>query len=99
VEEHLRRGEEPRWMDEPRYRLWQTPEFSSLVTGLSDEDRVYLDELSTQLACEPLPGRDSGLAIEPFGTLPDTYSVPFRAGLLVYVVPPHRQIVGLVVVH
>ncbi len=46
-----------------------------------------------------MPAGDTGLAIEPFGAVPNTYSVPFGAGLLVYVVPPQKQIVGLVVVY
>jgi hypothetical protein len=99
VEERLRRGDEPTWNTEPRYRVLQTPEFSSLASGMSDRGRVALGELSELLAREPLPTGDSGLAIEPFGALPDTYSVPFGAGLLVYVVLPHKQIVGLVVVY
>jgi alpha-tubulin suppressor-like RCC1 family protein len=95
MEERLRRGEEPKWKSEPRYRLLQTPEFSSLATGLSVEDRVSLAELCEVLARDPLPAGDSGLAIEPFGALPNTYSVPFGAGLLLVFVLRPRQIIGL----
>jgi alpha-tubulin suppressor-like RCC1 family protein len=99
VEERLRRGDEPTWKSEPPYRVVQTPEFSSLAAGLSDQSRVALAELSGLLAREPLPTEDSGLAIEPFGALPNTYSVPFGGGLLVYVVPPRSKRVGLVLVY
>lgn len=99
VEERLRRGEEPKWNSEPPYRVLQTPEFASLASGLSDRDRVALGELSTLLAREPLPTGASDLAIEPFGTLPNTYSVRFGGGVLVYVISPRSQIVGLVVVY
>jgi alpha-tubulin suppressor-like RCC1 family protein len=99
VEERLRRGDEPTWNRQPPYRVVQTPEFSSLAADLSDRGRVALAELSEVLAHGPLPTEDSGLAIEPFGALPNTYSVPFDAGLLVYVVPPRSQRVGLVLVY
>jgi hypothetical protein len=84
VEERLRRGDEPTWSSKPRYQVLQTPEFSAFASGLSDRGRVALGELSDVLANAPLPSEGSGLAIEPFGALPNTYSVPFGAGLLVY---------------
>jgi Regulator of chromosome condensation (RCC1) repeat/Family of unknown function (DUF6247) len=99
LEESLRRGEEPEWTKEPPYRLLQTPAFSTLITGLSDADQVSLAELTSRLASDPLPGGRSGFEIERFGSLPNTYSVPFGAGLLVYLVPPHQQIIGLVLVY
>jgi hypothetical protein len=34
--------------------------------------------------------------VEPYPGLPDTYTVPFRGGLLIHVVPPGRRVVGMV---
>jgi hypothetical protein len=81
------------------YGLLHTPQVSSLVSGLSADDRESLSDLSAQLARDPFPGGDSALRIEPFGPLPNTYTVPFGHGLLVYVVPPQKEIVGLVLVY
>ena len=47
--------------------------------------------------CAPyaLPGQ-SLLAVEPYSAVPNTYTVPFRGGLLIYVVPPSKRVVGMV---
>jgi hypothetical protein len=42
-----------------------------------------------------LPGQ-SLLAVEPYSAVPNTYTVPFRGGLLIYVVPPGKRLVGMV---
>lgn len=67
----------------------------SLVATLSEPGRVELAETYRALASGPLPGQ-SLLHVEPYPGLPDTYTVPFRGGLLVYVVPPGGRVVGMV---
>jgi hypothetical protein len=47
------------------------------------------------LARRPLPGQ-SLLAVEPYSAVPNTYTVPFRGGLLIYVVSPGKRAVGMV---
>jgi len=34
--------------------------------------------------------------VEPYSAVPNTYTVPFRGGLLIYVVPPGKNVVGMV---
>jgi hypothetical protein len=34
--------------------------------------------------------------VEPYSAVPNTYTVPFRGGLLIYVVPPGKRVVGMV---
>jgi hypothetical protein len=34
--------------------------------------------------------------VEAYSAVPDTYTVPFRSGLLIYVVPPGKRVVGMV---
>jgi len=36
------------------------------------------------------------LAVEPYSAVLNTYTVPFRGGLLIYVVPPGKRVVGMV---
>jgi hypothetical protein len=42
-----------------------------------------------------MPGQ-SLLAVERYAAVPNTYTVPFRGGLLIYVVPPGKRVVGMV---
>jgi len=45
---------------------------------------------------QPLPGQ-SLLVVEPYpAAVLNTYTVPFRGGLLIYVVPPGKRVVGMV---
>jgi hypothetical protein len=34
--------------------------------------------------------------VEPYSAVPNTYTVPFRGGLLIYVVSPGKRVVGMV---
>jgi hypothetical protein len=77
------------------FRIRQGAEFSQLVAALSDSARSELAEIYRALASGPLPSQ-SLLHVEPYPGLPDTYTVPFRGGLLVYVVPPGKLVVGMV---
>jgi len=77
------------------YRIRHSPEFSQLVATLSEEVHAELASVYRALARGPLP-RQSLLAVEPYSAVPNTYTVPFRGGLLIYVVPPGKRIVGIV---
>ena len=52
-------------------------------------------QLYRVLAEGPLPNQ-SLVRVEPYPGLPDTYTVPFEGGLLVYVVPPGTRVIGMV---
>jgi hypothetical protein len=77
------------------FRIRQAPEYSLLVAGLSERALTELAEVYRALASGPLPGQ-SLLHVEPYPGLPDTYTVPFRGGLLVYVVATGKRVVGMV---
>jgi hypothetical protein len=77
------------------YTIKHSPEFSQLVAALSERARAELADVYRALARGPLPGQ-SLLAVEPYSTVPNTYTVPFRGGLLIYVVPPGKRVVGMV---
>jgi hypothetical protein len=57
-------------------------------------DQKATDRVRVCGTLQPLPGQ-SLLVVEPYPAVPNTYTVPFRGGLLIYVVPPGRR-VGLV---
>lgn len=77
------------------YSIKHSPEFSQLVATLSEHARAELADVYRSLARGPLPGQ-SLLAVESYSAVPDTYTVPFRGGLLIYVVPPGKRVVGMV---
>jgi hypothetical protein len=77
------------------YTIKHSPEFSQLVAALSQQARAELAVVYRALARGPLPGQ-SLLAVERYSAVPNTYTVPFRGGLLIYVVPPGKRIVGMV---
>jgi hypothetical protein len=77
------------------YTIKHSPEFSQLVAALPQEAQAELAEVYRVLARGPLPGQ-SLLAVEPYSAIPNTYTVPFRGGLLIYVVPPGKNVVGIV---
>jgi hypothetical protein len=77
------------------YTIKHSPEFSQLVAALSGQARVELAGVYRALARGPLPGQ-SLLAVEPYSAVPNTYTVPFHGGLLIYVVPPGKRVVGMV---
>ena len=77
------------------YTIKHSPEFSQLVADLSDQARSDLADVYRALSSAPLPGQ-SLLAVEPYSPVPNTYTVPFRGGLLIYVVPPGKRVVGMV---
>ena len=77
------------------YTIKHSPEFSELVAALSEQARAELAVAYRALARGPLPGQ-SLLAVEPYSAVPNTYTVPFRGGLLIYVVPPGKRVVGMV---
>jgi hypothetical protein len=77
------------------YTIKHSPEFSQLVATLSEHAQAELADVYLALARGPLPGQ-SLLAVEPYSTVPNTYTVPFRGGLLIYLVPPGKQVVGMV---
>jgi hypothetical protein len=77
------------------YSIKHSLEFSHLVVGLSQQAQAELAEVYRALARGPLPGQ-SLLAVEPYSAVPNTYTVPFRGGLLIYVVPPGKRVVGMV---
>jgi hypothetical protein len=77
------------------YTVKHSPEFSELVAALSEQARAELAAVYRALARGPLPGQ-SLLAVEPYSAVPNTYTVPFRSGLLIYVVPPGKGVVGMV---
>jgi len=76
------------------YRIQETKEFSALVAGLSEEGRAALGELYVALARSPLPG-ESLLTIERYPLIPNAHTVPFRGGLLVYLVLTRRRVIGM----
>jgi len=76
------------------YTIRHSPEFSQLVAALSEQAQAEL-AVYRALARGPLPGQ-SLLAVEPYSAVPNTYTVPFPGGLLIYVVPPGKRIVGMV---
>jgi hypothetical protein len=77
------------------YRIKHSPEFSELVAVLSQQAQAELADVYRALARGPLPGQ-SLLAVERYSAVPNTYTVPFRGGLLIYVVPPGKLVVGMV---
>jgi hypothetical protein len=77
------------------YTIRHSPEFSQLVAALSEQAQAELAAVYRALARGPLPGQ-SLLAVEPYSAVPNTYTVPFRGGLLIYLVPPGKRIVGMV---
>jgi hypothetical protein len=77
------------------YTIRHSPEFSTLVAALSEQARAELADVYRALARGPLPGQ-SLLAVEPYSAVPNTYTVPFRGGLLIYLVPPGKRVVGMV---
>jgi hypothetical protein len=77
------------------YTIKHSPEFSQLVATLSEHAQAELADVYRALARGPLPGQ-SLLAVEPYSTVPNTYTVPFRGGLLIYLVPPGKRVVGMV---
>ena len=77
------------------YTIKHSLEFSQLVATLSQQARAELAAVYRALARGPLPGQ-SLLAVEPYSAVPNTYTVPFRGGLLIYVVPPGKRVVGMV---
>ena len=77
------------------YTIKHSLEFSALVAALSEQARAELADVYRTLARGPLPGQ-SLLAVEPYSAVPNTYTVPFRGGLLIYVVPPGKRVVGMV---
>jgi hypothetical protein len=77
------------------YTIRHSPEFSQLVATLSEQAHAELAAVYRALARGPLPGQ-SLLAVEPYSVVPNTYTVPFRDGLLIYVVPPGKRVVGMV---
>jgi hypothetical protein len=77
------------------YTIRHSPEFSALVAAMSEEARAELADVYRALARGPLPGQ-SLLAVEVYSAVPNTYTVPFRGGLLIYLVPPGKQVVGMV---
>jgi hypothetical protein len=77
------------------YTIKHSPEFSQLVAVLSEQAQAELAAVYRALARGPLPGQ-SLVAVEPYPAVPNTYTVPFRGGLLIYVVPPGKRTVGMV---
>ena len=77
------------------YTIKHSLEFSQLVATLSQQARAELAAVYRALARGPLPGQ-SLLAVEPYSAVPNTYTVPFRGGLLIYVVLPGKRVVGMV---
>lgn len=77
------------------YRIKHSPEFSELVAVLSQQAQAELADVYRALARGPLPGQ-SLLAVERYSAVPNTYTVPFRGGLLIYVVPPGKLVIGMV---
>ena len=77
------------------YTIKHSLEFSQLVATLSQQARAELAAVYRALARGPLPGQ-SLLAVEPYSAVPNTYTVSFRGGLLIYVVPPGKRVVGMV---
>ena len=72
------------------YTIKHSPEFSALVAALPEQAWAELADVYRTLARGPLPGQ-SLLAVEPYSAVPNTYTVPFRGGLLVYLVPPGKR--------
>jgi hypothetical protein len=68
------------------YTIKRSPEFSQLVAALSEQAQTELADVYRALSRGPLPGQ-SLLAVEPYSAVPNTYTVPFRGGLFIYVVP------------
>jgi hypothetical protein len=77
------------------YSIKHSPEFSQLVAALPQEAQAELARVYRALARGPLPGQ-SLLAVERYSAVPNTYTVPFRGGLLIYLVPPGKRVVGMV---
>jgi hypothetical protein len=77
------------------YTIKHSPEFSALVAALPEQACAELADVYRTLARGPLPGQ-SLLAVEPYSAVPNTYTVPFRGGLLVYLVPPGKRVIGMV---
>jgi hypothetical protein len=77
------------------YAVRHSPEFSLLVADLSEAARAELAAVYRSLVHGPLPTQ-SVLAVEPYSAVPNAYTVPFRGGLIIYVVPPGKQVIGMV---
>ena len=77
------------------YTIKHSPEFSQLVVTLSEQAQAELAAVYRALARGPLPGQ-SLLAVERYSAVPNTDTVPFRDGLMSYVVPPGKRVVGMV---
>lgn len=77
------------------YTIKHSLEFSQLVATLSQQAQEELAAVYRALARGPLPGQ-SLLAVERYSAVPNTFTVPFRGGLLIYVVPPGKRVVGMV---
>ena len=77
------------------YTIKHSPEFFQLVAALPEQAQVELAAVYRALARGPLSGQ-SLLAVESYSVVPNTYTVPFRGGLLIYVVPPGKRVVGMV---
>ncbi|HWD47292.1 MAG TPA: hypothetical protein VHM23_26875 [Actinomycetota bacterium] len=54
--------------------------------------RTWLAALYGVLKLGPLPG-ESRLAVQPHAWLPNTYTVPFLDGHLIYGVPPGKDVI------
>lgn len=59
---------------------------------MSPAAKTWLAALYGLLKVGPLPG-ESGLAVQPHPWLPNTYTVPFFDGHLVYGVPPNKSLI------
>ena len=63
------------------YTIKHSPEFSQLVAALSEQAQTELADVYRALSRGPLPGQ-SLLAVEPYSAVPNTYTVPFRGGVV-----------------
>jgi hypothetical protein len=70
------------------------PEFAETAAELSPKARRWLAELYQVLAVTPLPGQ-SDLDVQPHPWVPNTYTVPFLDGHLVYAVLEWKGLVGI----
>jgi hypothetical protein len=59
---------------------------------MSPAAKTWLAGLYGLLKVGPLPG-ESALVVQPHAWLPDTYTVPFLDGHLVYGVPPGKGVI------
>jgi hypothetical protein len=77
------------------YTIRHSPEFSQLVATLSEQAHAELATVYRALARGPLPGQ-SLLAIEPVLGGAEHLHPAVRGGLLIYVVPSGKRLVGMV---